>query len=188
MAIHTVVNSIAQAQRMQRGIEGRMKEAIHMGFKMAALYQKRYIIRNVPVDQGQLKNSVSIINHGWSHQAGRVTGNFLERGAAAVGGPGGGGQTTSRGIDVHVDAPHAGPMEFGTRAYRPPLRPLVEWARRKGASNPFGLGLYVQNLIATRGLLPHHFVKKSIPGSLRALNRGFKTGLRMIIAKEVARG
>jgi hypothetical protein len=35
------------------------------------------------------------------------------------------------GAIVTVDAPHAAPMEEGTRPFRPPLRPLMLWAQRK---------------------------------------------------------
>lgn len=33
---------------------------------------------------------------------------------------------------VHVDAPHAPFIEFGTRPHWPPLEPLVQWVLRKG--------------------------------------------------------
>lgn len=39
--------------------------------------------------------------------------------------------TVEDGAEVTVDAPHAAPIEEGTRPFRPPLRPLMLWALRK---------------------------------------------------------
>lgn len=41
----------------------------------------------------------------------------------------------SGGYEVRVDAPHAAPIEYGTRPYRPPSAPLAAWARRRGLAN-----------------------------------------------------
>ena len=48
------------------------------------------------------------------------------------------------------DQPHALPMEFGTDAYWPPIRPLIEWANRIGMGESFGY--YVQWKIAQEGI------------------------------------
>jgi hypothetical protein len=38
-----------------------------------------------------------------------------------------------RGGAVIVDAPHAAPVEEGSRPHTPPLEPLIEWVRLRGA-------------------------------------------------------
>ena len=48
--------------------------------------------------------------------------------------------------------PHALPIEFGTDPYLAPFEPLVEWAERQGADEPWGLAAYVWRKIAREGI------------------------------------
>ena len=48
--------------------------------------------------------------------------------------------------------PHALPMEFGTDPYLAPFNPLLKWAERQGADEPWGLAVYVWRKIAQEGI------------------------------------
>ncbi len=69
------------------------------------------------------------------------------------------------GAVVDGKAPHAGVMEFGARPYRAPLRPLVEWVKRKGFADDekaaYAIALAVQRKIAAVGIEPRHFFQKA---------------------------
>lgn len=64
------------------------------------------------------------------------------------------------GAIVHVDAPHAAVMEYGSRPHTPPLQPLLEWAQRKGLDA--GAARAVQRKIATEGTAPRHYFTKAV--------------------------
>jgi len=61
-------------------------------------------------------------------------------------------QPEFRGNDLvfGYTAPQAGPMETGTVAFTPPLRPLQEWAERIGMDR--GFGYVVQQKIKRAGI------------------------------------
>ena len=61
-------------------------------------------------------------------------------------------QPEFRGNDLvfGYTAPQAGPMETGTVAFTPPLRPLQEWAERIGMDRSFGY--VVQQKIKREGI------------------------------------
>lgn len=42
------------------------------------------------------------------------------------------------GAIVAVKAPHAAPMEYGTRPFTPPFEPIYEWVKRKGLGRMIG--------------------------------------------------
>lgn len=66
------------------------------------------------------------------------------------------------GAIVYVAAPYAGPLEYGTRPFTPPLRPLVEWAIRKGASQPYGLARAIQRKFADEGMKPKGYFARAV--------------------------
>lgn len=74
-------------------------------------------------------------------------------------------QTVPDGSIVQVTAPHAGPIEYGTRPFRPPTEPLAEWAMRKGLAideaEAERIAFAVANVIAERGIEPRHFMAKA---------------------------
>lgn len=66
------------------------------------------------------------------------------------------------GAEVTVDAPYSASIEFGTRPFTPPLRPLIEWASRKfGSESAYPIAKSVQKTISEKGIQPRHFYKKA---------------------------
>ncbi len=64
-------------------------------------------------------------------------------------------------------APHAAIIEFGARPFRPPMKPLLDWARRvlKKAeydSHVWALAKYTQNKIAEQGMKPRHILTDTL--------------------------
>jgi hypothetical protein len=73
----------------------------------------------------------------------------------------------SRGAAIVVDAPHAAPVETGSRPHTPPLAPLVAWVKLRGA----------QGLLSGRqiGRLPGTTTAshaRSVASALQQLERG----------------
>ncbi len=74
-------------------------------------------------------------------------------------------EVTSDGAAVVVDAPHAAVMNDGARPFRPPLGPLIIWAKRK-----FGvderearrIARNVQRKIEAMGIEPRFFFDKAM--------------------------
>ncbi len=67
---------------------------------------------------------------------------------------------------ILYDAPHAEPIEFGTRPHFPPLQPLVEWAHIK-LKLPYNgeaerAGYLIQQHIGKFGTLPRPFFRRSV--------------------------
>lgn len=69
-------------------------------------------------------------------------------------------------------APHAPIIEFGARPFTPPMRPLLEWAKRvlKDPSQPpkfsspvWALATATRNKIMDQGIKPRHILQNMIP-------------------------
>lgn len=69
-------------------------------------------------------------------------------------------------------APHSPIIELGARPFTPPLKPLLEWAKRvlQDSSQPpnyssavWGLATHTRNLIIDRGFLPKHVMQNTLP-------------------------
>ena len=69
-------------------------------------------------------------------------------------------------------APHAPIIEFGARPFTPPLKPLLEWAKRvtgSGSQPPNyddhvqALARYTQQKIAREGMKPRHILENALP-------------------------
>ncbi len=72
---------------------------------------------------------------------------------------------TPRGGDIIVDAPHAAPIENGSRPFWPPLQPLIDWSMRKfGVSEKEaeGIARAVQRKIAEEGIEPRHYFRRAM--------------------------
>lgn len=72
---------------------------------------------------------------------------------------------TVDGAFVEVDAPHAAPINYGTRPFHPPLGPLVAWAVRKFGvteSEAWRIAKGVAAKIAEEGIAPRHFFEKAM--------------------------
>jgi hypothetical protein len=77
-------------------------------------------------------------------------------------------------------APHAPIIEFGARPFTPPLKPLLEWAKRVtgSASQPpayddhvQALARYTQQKIAREGIKPRHILENALPAILENIKR-----------------
>lgn len=69
-------------------------------------------------------------------------------------------------------APHAPIIEFGARPFTPPIKPLLEWAKRvlndpsqppKYSSRVWALAKYTQNKIAAEGMQPRYILQEALP-------------------------
>lgn len=68
-------------------------------------------------------------------------------------------------------APHAPMIEYGARPFKPPLGPLLAWAKRvTGDPSPYpysdrvwALARYTQMKIEKVGMKPHNIMEKAIP-------------------------
>lgn len=69
------------------------------------------------------------------------------------------------GAIVTVSAPHAAFMEYGTRPFRPPLNPLIEWAKRKGLASSDEeakvIAFKIRASIEKRGIAPRGYFQKA---------------------------
>lgn len=77
-------------------------------------------------------------------------------------------------------APHAAVIESGARPFRPPIGPLLGWAKRvlKDPSQPPGyspavwsLARGTQKKIEREGLKPHHILENAIPRIIEEIKR-----------------
>lgn len=77
-------------------------------------------------------------------------------------------------------APHAPIIEFGARPFTPPLKPLLEWAKRVtgSAAQPpqyddqvQALARYTQQKIAREGMKPRHILENALPMILENIKR-----------------
>lgn len=93
---------------------------------------------------------------------------------------------TRTGAVVFVNAPHAPFMEYGTRPHFPPIRPLAEWAYRKGLADSEeeaeAIALNIARTIARWGQNPRHFMQRAVRRFVRSgiLQREIKHELRAI--------
>ena len=82
---------------------------------------------------------------------------------------------TEKSVFLGNYAPHAPIIERGARPFKPPLTPLLQWAKRvlNDASQPpdysdrvWALAVYTRNKIEKEGMVPRHIMEKSIPDIL----------------------
>ena len=85
------------------------------------------------------------------------------------------------GCVVSVTAPHAAPIENGTRPFSPPLRPLIEWALRKGLADTEEeakqVAFRVRAAIRRRGIAPRYYFRTAWQKSRPAMRRAIKAEL-----------
>jgi hypothetical protein len=67
------------------------------------------------------------------------------------------------GATITIDAPHAAPVEIGSRPHTPPLAPLVEWMRLRGSTNPVQDAKKLQHYITVNGTKPHWYARSLLP-------------------------
>jgi len=85
---------------------------------------------------------------------------------------------TEKSIILGNYAPHAAIVEYGARPFRPPLTPLLAWAKRvlKDGSQPpdyskdvWALAVYTQKKIEKQGMEPKHILEDAIPEIIRQI-------------------
>lgn len=108
------------------------------------------LVRSSPVDTGQYANSWDVER---DPGVSVVIGNF---------------------------APHAAVIENGARPFTPPIKPLLEWAKRvlNDRSQPpeyspevWALARGTQQKIAAEGMAPKHVLEKAVPTILQNIRR-----------------
>jgi hypothetical protein len=80
-------------------------------------------------------------------------------------------QESEKSILLGNYAPHAPIIEYGARPFKPPLGPLLHWAKRvlqDPSQYPFSdrvwaLAKYTQQKIEKVGMKPHNIMEKAIP-------------------------
>ena len=82
-------------------------------------------------------------------------------------------------------APHAPIIEFGARPFTPPIKPLLEWAKRvlQDSSQPpeysdqvWSLARGTQNKISQVGMAPKHILQNAIPQILENIRSELMNG------------
>jgi hypothetical protein len=82
--------------------------------------------------------------------------------------------------EIVENTPYAGPMETGTRPFKPPLRPLFEWAKRQAPNlgiDPadkralFRVAKGVQKAIMVHGLKARWHTRDSLPDLREVLEK-----------------
>lgn len=88
------------------------------------------------------------------------------------------------GCEVAVTAPHAAPIENGTRPFWPPSKPLEEWVLRKGlADSPKEakrIAFLVRKKIAEQGIAPRRYFRKSWIASRRRMHAEVRRELKLL--------
>jgi len=91
-----------------------------------------------------------------------------------------------KSVTIGNYAPHAPIIEFGARPFRPPLPPLLEWAKRvlRDPSQPpeyssavWGLAIYTRNKIEKYGQEPKHIMTNQIPVIIGYIDEELKRGI-----------
>ena len=79
---------------------------------------------------------------------------------------------TETSVILGNTAPHAPIIEFGARPFTPPIKPLLEWAKRvlqdpsqppKYSPEVWALARGTQNKIAAVGIAPRHILENALP-------------------------
>lgn len=155
----------------------RVKRAIAVGAQRGAQRGRSIIVRETPVDQGQLRNSWKVSNGGQDSVA-----------------------------ELYNDAPHAGIVEAGARPHpvsEEGREALYQWVRRNRASFGFAtksgrakkvteqieqqmraIAEGIARKLRAKGQEPTHFVKKSLP----ALTEAARDEIMPLIERELQRG
>lgn len=133
--------TLSQFARICATLEPRLRRAVVRGLQSAAQRHAGLIVEE--------------IDHAEPHPA--VDTNAL-RNSVFV-------RNVRDGAVVEVQAPHAGPIDRGTRPFFPPIQPLAEWAARKGLAasdaEARSIAFAIARVFAVRGIAPRHFMAKA---------------------------
>jgi hypothetical protein len=92
-------------------------------------------------------------------------------------------QETEKAILLGNYAPHAPIIEYGARPFKPPMTPLLQWAKRvlkDPAPYPYsdavwGLARYTQKKIEKEGMKPHNIMENAIPEIIENIKEELRT-------------
>lgn len=81
-------------------------------------------------------------------------------------------------------APHGAIIEFGARPFTPPIRPLLNWARRvlrkeEIDNDCWALAKYTQMKIEEEGMMPNHILTNDIDNILNDIRDNMKKGVKV---------
>lgn len=79
-------------------------------------------------------------------------------------------------------APHGAIIEFGARPFTPPIKPLLEWAKRvlkkpEIDDHCWALARYTQNKISEYGMEPKHILTNDIDNIMDDIRNNLKKGV-----------
>jgi hypothetical protein len=134
----------------------KMREAMGRGLLSGVLQGQVLVMQNSPVDTGLYQSS-------WDTR-----------------------KISDTRVQLGNSAPHAPVIEYGARPHRPPLRPLLAWAKRvlKDPSAPpnyspnvWKLARGTQNKIAKYGQPPKRILTNAIPNIVKFIKNNIRKEL-----------
>lgn len=165
-----VVTNANDFARVFKDIETRRYKRLDHAVVVAAMIATRIIRSTVPIDQGGLRRETKLVYHGKSFG------------------------TSGLLCEIVYFQPYAAAQEAGTRPFKPPLRPLFDWAyrqapnlglNREDKSEIFAFAKGVQKAIMTHGIRAKWFERDSLPTRRRVLAEVLRTvdaGKRLPVA------
>lgn len=161
MAVHRV--TLSQFARVCVTLEPRLRAGMVEGLRSAALRHQGLIVEE--------------IQNASPHPA--VDTGALQQSVTTVNVP--------DGSIVQVTAPHAGPIDQGTRPFRPPIAPLAEWAKRKGLAGTDAearsVAFAISRSFEQRGIAPRNFMGKAWARLGPILSREISLSLGRVAAR-----
>jgi hypothetical protein len=143
------VDSVREATRLAKNTMIRMGKNVRMAAFGSAKQTATHVRRNMPVAFGELRRSIRVEK---------------------------GGTKSKVAARVFTDAPHAAPVETGSRPHWPPLAPLVRWVKLRGMQGLTGRGGLRTKFGRTAGTTTAGHAK-GVAGTLRGMESGGALGL-----------
>ena len=149
----TIRVDIKDAGRVWERANAEVRERIHRGLVSGVLAGQKVVVEASPVDTGLYQAS-------WDTRI-KSPGN----------------------VQLGNSAPHAPVIEYGARPHRPPIGPLLAWAKRvlKDPSHPpnyspevWRLAVGTQKKIEQYGQAPRHVLTKAIAEIVKLIQREIK--------------
>jgi hypothetical protein len=92
-------------------------------------------------------------------------------------------QHDEQSVTIGNYAPHSVMIEFGTRPFKPPIKPLLAWAKRvlndgsqppKYSNEVWALAVGTQKKIAEQGMKPRRIFEKALPDIIKNVQEEMK--------------
>jgi hypothetical protein len=139
--------SIGEFARVVRRMPEQLRTATISGNREAALVLQRAVVEQITFQR--------LVDRGLLRNSVQVT-------------------PTATGATVAVTAPHAAPLEYGTRPHFPPVAPLEEWARRHGMP---GAGFAIARKISIEGTPPERYFAKALSKAIPRMAGAIATAM-----------